>query len=297
MLLTYLRSLLAVVEEGSINSAARRLQVSQPALSRQMQALEQLVGGRLFERSPAGVRPTAAGHRLVKSARSVLAAADHAVAEARLLARGESGQLRIGCVLSAAQPYMAKALLALRASHPEFKTTLRDQTPGEQIAALRAGEFDLALIGQEGAVLCRDFYTRVLAKLPVLAAVPDDHPLARQTQISLRDLRGELFIGYPEDDMPGRNRWITGLCRKAGFRARFGPEADSLAQTFASVVAEPGVTLVPNYLRANPYPGVTLLPLKDKSVTWDLLVVWPPGRSSPALQALLDTLTTIAKAG
>ena len=66
MLLTYLRSLLAVVEEGSINSAARRLQVSQPALSRQMQALEQQVGGRLFERSPAGVRPTAAGHRLAR---------------------------------------------------------------------------------------------------------------------------------------------------------------------------------------------------------------------------------------
>ena len=296
MLLTYLRSLLAVTEEGSINRAAARLRISQPALSRQMQALEQLVGGRLFDRGPGGVKPTDAGYRLARSARGVLAAADGALAEARQLVRGQHRQIRIGSLMSAAQPFMSKALLAMRASHPEVKARLSDLSPGEMIAGLRAGELDVALTGQEGGVLGREFYTRRLARLPAMAALPESHPLAGRGRIPLRELRAETFIGCPDADMPGRNQWIRGLCRKAGFRPRFGPEGDSLAHVFSLIVGEPGVTLMPSYLRSYPYAGVRLLPLEDAGAGWDLLVVWHRGRPSPALTVLLGALASAAQA-
>src|SRR3954464_7356717 len=91
-----LRSFLAVIEEGSLHRAATRLNVSQSALSRQMQALEHEFGGKLLERSSTGVRPTSGGHALAAKMGTLLASYDSAKLEVRRLVRGESEQLRIG---------------------------------------------------------------------------------------------------------------------------------------------------------------------------------------------------------
>lgn len=286
-----------MVDEGSINRAARQLGVSQPSLTRQMQALEQLVGGRLFERSPAGIKLTDAGHVLARQAPAVLQAADRAMADTRRHARGQHDELRIGYVMSAAQPFVAPALQALRAKHPEVKAKLSELTPGEQIAGLRSGELDLGLIGQEGCSLARDFYTRRLAIFPTLAALPADHPLAEKQGLGLRELKHEIFIPAREDQMPGRNGWIAAQCRKAGFKPHFGPEGNSITHVYSLIVNEPGVTLVPGYLRLFPHPGLRLVELTDAGATWDLLVVWHRGKHSVALKFLLESLQAAAQVG
>jgi DNA-binding transcriptional LysR family regulator len=220
-MLPQLRSFLGVIEEGSLNRAATRLHMSQPALSRQMQALENEVGGRLLERSATGVRLTHAGHAFAERTRRLLADYDAAVAEARRLTRGQKEVLRIGYLASAAQRLLNPALATLRHVHPEVRIKLLDLSPGEQITALQRGEIDVAFIGQEGSTASRDFYTRKLATLPVLVLVPADHQLASRKEVRLAELDGERFIGSPEDQMPGRDRWITQLCRKAGgFQAK-----------------------------------------------------------------------------
>ena len=210
-----LRSFLAVVEDGSLNRAAARLRISQPALTRQMQALEQELGGRLLERTSSGARPTDAGYALAIAMEPILAQYEAALGRVRTLARGQSDQLRIGYLISMAQVYLNPALAEVRRAHPEVKVTLLDLSPGEQIAALRRGEIDVAVIGQEGDILGREFYTKKLANLPVLAVLPAGHPLAARPRIFLKALRGEPFISSPEADMPGRNRWIAQLCRAA----------------------------------------------------------------------------------
>src|SRR6266446_2074006 len=211
LVLIQLRAFLVALEEGSLNRAAIRLRMSQSALSRQMQALENEVGGALLERTTAGVRPTDAGHALAISLPRVLADYDTAMAEARRLARGQRDLIRVGYLGSAAQMFLDPALFALRHTHPEVKVKLLDLSPGEQIVALRKGEIDLALIGQEGALLSSEFYTRKLATLPVVAVMPADHPLASRKRISLKE-------SSPDEDLPGRDRWITQLCRRAGTR-------------------------------------------------------------------------------
>ena len=140
-----IRLFLVVLEEGSLRRAAERLHISQSAITRQLQLLEHDLGGRVLERTSAGVRPTNGGHALAEKAKTLLANYDSTLAEVRRLVRGESERLRIGYVASAVQEYLGSALAALRRTHPKVKVKMLDVTPAEQIIALRCGEIDLAL--------------------------------------------------------------------------------------------------------------------------------------------------------
>jgi DNA-binding transcriptional LysR family regulator len=209
-----LRAFLVALEEGSLNRAALRLRMSQSALSRQMQVLENEIGGALLERTAAGVRPTDAGYALATSLPRVLAEYDAAIEEARRLARGQRDLIRIGYLGSAAQMVLDPALSALRRTHPEVKVKLLDLSPGEQIAALRKGEIDLALIGQEGALLSSEFYIRKLTTLGVVAVMP----AKAQSPWSLPTSR---VFPWPV------SRWFHFLRPKpAGIFSSFGNEAE-----------------------------------------------------------------------
>ncbi|MGH8045820.1 MAG: LysR family transcriptional regulator [Chthoniobacterales bacterium] len=289
-MLSQLRVFLVALEEGSLNRAAARLRMSQSALSRQMQVLEHEIGGPLLERTTSGVRPTDVGHALAAAIPAVLANYDAAIAEARRLARGQRDLIRVGYLGSAAQLFLDPALASLRHSHPEVKVKLLDLSPGEQIAGLRKGELDLAITGQEGRFVASEFYTRKLATLPVVAAMPADHPLAKRKKIKLADLRNESFLGAPEVDVPGYDRWVVQLCRRAGFRPHFVPGGDSLSAAFSMINSDGSVALLPGYMQKNPASGVVCVELSDEKATWDFLIVWQRGKASVALRALLDAL-------
>lgn len=291
MNLDLLRSFFLVAELGSLSRAAERLRVSQSTLTRQMHALEQEIGGRLLERSSTGVAPTAAGNALLTSARPALASLEQALGEARRLVRGQSEKLRIGYLMSAAADYLNPALAALRRAHPEVKAKLLDLSPGEQIAALRRGEIDLAFLGNVGAELTREFYVRRIASLPVFAAVAEQHPLAERAAIPVAALRGELFVGALEADMPGHNRWIAQICRPAGFRPKFVGDSDSLTHGLAMVVSEGAVALVPEHATRARVPGVVFRPLQDSKARWDLMMAWQRGKVSGPVRAMLEHFT------
>ena len=290
MNLDLLRSFFAVAEHGSLNKAAERLRVSQSTLTRQIQALEHEIGGRLFERGTTGVALTASGHALAEGIRPVLDNYDAVINRVRALARGKSAQLRVGYLMSAAADFLQPALMVLRRLHPEVKVKLHDLSPGEQIAALRRGEIDVALIGHAGTFLAREFFVRSIAQLPLMAVLPETHPLAGAKSLQLSDLKREAFIGAPENDLPGYNRWITQLCRRAGFRPRFLLDAGSLTDGLAMVVMEGAVSLLPEYSKRASVPGVVFRPLRDANARWDLVVAWQRGKVAAPVRALVDAL-------
>ena len=290
-----LRSFLVVLEEGSLNRAATRLHVSQPSLTRRMQALEAEIGGPLLERQSSGVQATALGQAVLAGMGPVLEQYETVLADLRRHARGQRAELRIGYIGSAAHTYLNPALAALRREHPEAKVKLLDLTPGEQVAALNKGEIDLALIGQEGSALSRDFYTLKLATLGVCVVLPCDHPLAVRRELHPADLKGEVFIGAPEEAVPGRNRWVARICRKGGFRPRFVVEAHSIGESFSLVASEGAVMLLPDYFARTPPPGTVLLPLIDEAATWDLLLIWQRGRAPAVLKAMVDMMAQTAR--
>ncbi len=288
-----IRALLTVIEEGSVNRAAVRLRITQPALSRQIQALENEIGGKLLERETSGVKPTGLGHALVKAMQPLVESYDNTMADLRRQARGERSELRVGYLGSAAQSFLTPALATLRKSHPAARLKLHDLSPREQIAALRSGELDVALIGQEGLAAAKEFHSAKLCSLGVCAALADSDPLATKNSIALRDLKGRDFIGIDEAEMPGRNRWMTALCKPAGFKPRFIAIVDGLTNVLSHVVSESAVTLVPAYFAKSSHPGVAFVQIGDPKAQWDFIVLWQKGSSSAAARALVGALKQV----
>ncbi len=294
--LDLLRSFFAIIEHGSLNKAAERLRVSQSTLTRQMHSLENEIGGRLFERGTTGVALTASGHALADGVRPVLAQFDSVIADVRTRAHGKSTQLRVGYLPSAAADFLHPALKELRRAHPEVKVKLHDLSPGEQIKALRQGAIDIALIGNAGTFLSREFFVRRIASLPLMVALPETHPLAAQAVLRMADLKREPFIGAPESELPGHNRWLVQICKRAGFRPRFLLDAESLSEGLAAIVMEGAVSLQPEYTKRAAVPGVVFRPLRDATAKWDLMVAWQRGKTPPPVRVLVDALTaTVAR--
>jgi len=285
-----IRALLVVIEEGSVNRAAVRLRITQPALSRQMKSLENDVGGKLLERETSGVKPTGLGHAFIKGMRPVIETYDRTLADLRRQARGERSELRVGYLISAAQSVLTPALAMLRKTQPGLKLKLHDMSPREQLNGLLAGEIDVALIGQEGAVAAHDFHSATLTSLGICVAVSDSDPLASRRTVTLLELKGRGFIGVDDNQMPGRNRWMTSLCKSAGYKPRFLEVVDGITNVLSQVVSESAVTLLPGYFSELHYPSVTFVPVSDEKARWNFMVLWQKGRASAATRALLSAL-------
>jgi DNA-binding transcriptional LysR family regulator len=292
-MLEKLRLFLVVLEEGSLRRAAERLRISQSAITRQLQWLELDLGGRVLERTSAGVRPTSGGHALAARAKTLLADYDSAMAEVRRLVRGESERLRIGYIASAVQEYLGPALAALRRAYPKLKVKMLDQTPGEMITALRQGEIDLALTLHGADLLSRDFYARKLATVRSLVVLPVSHRLAVETQVFLSQLKGETFVRGSDEMVPGYNQRIVQFCRKhGGYRPRLVAVdgAAGLVESLALSANEDVISIQPAFISHLKIPNATMVPLADAGATWDLYIVWQRGKAGSPLRTLLNEL-------
>ncbi|WP_027935043.1 LysR family transcriptional regulator [Amycolatopsis thermoflava] len=141
MELRALRYFVTVADELHFGRAAERLHIAQPAVSRQIAALERELGVRLFDRSPRRVRLTEAGHRVLAAAREALAAADRV----RVAARERAGVMRIGTGAGQFTARLERGIDALREQAPGFDVVLVDLPLTARLNALRQGEIDLAL--------------------------------------------------------------------------------------------------------------------------------------------------------
>src|SRR5213083_529473 len=148
MELRHLRYFLAVGEALNFTKASARLRVAQPALSRQMQDLEEEIGVDLMKRSPRGVTLTAEGKLFLDEVRELLKRADESVEKVRALARGEYGELRVGYAPSPTVEILPPALAAFQKAVPRVKLLLHDLCSDELIGGLQNATLELAVMVQ-----------------------------------------------------------------------------------------------------------------------------------------------------
>jgi len=196
MELRHLRYFVAVGEEQHYGRAAQRLRVAQPALSRQIQDLEDEVGFKLFERLPRGVKLSAAGKLFLADARRILQQVSETAARAARVARGQSGTLRIGFTENASwHGVVPDSLRKFRQRQPDAELQLRPAGSVDQVDDIRSGRVDA------GFVFNLPTNDEELDQLPVAMqnvelAVPKGHPLSKRKRLRLRDLVDAPFVWF-----------------------------------------------------------------------------------------------------
>lgn len=288
MELRHLRYFVAVANERHFGRAAKALHMAQPPLSRQIRALEEEVGLRLFDRSKHKVELTAAGASLLEHSRSVFDAVDLALREARRADRGESGRLALGYVSSVAYAGLPELLRAFRARFPGVDMTLREAPPSAQIEALKNRHLDIGFL--RGPVDDDALVTRCVRKEALRAVVPSDHPLAKKSKITLAMLAREPFVFFQRQRGAAFYDLVIAMCRGAGFSPRVVAEAPHL-DIVSLVAAGFGVSVLTASLENLRREGAVFIPIVG-SPTTDLLVAWRRDDASPIVRELVSLIET-----
>ncbi len=238
--LRLLRYFVAVAETEHVGRAAEQLHVSQSPLSRQIRQLEEMLGVPLFERDGRRIRLTLAGKNLVAPARDLLGRADAFVRDARAITAGRA-RIAIGFVGTAlATGVLPAGIRKLRARHAGIEVVLRHASSDVQLALVRDGELDVALVGS--VTTTRELRATRVLEQPYRLAVARDSALAK-TPLTSRVLGAAAWIGIRAGER-SRARWFD-ACAAAGFEPRIAVEVDNYASALALVDAGMGVAAMP----------------------------------------------------
>jgi len=281
-----LRYFVAVAEELHFGRAAERVHVVQSAISQQIKLLEEEFGFALFERSRNRVTLTVPGEVFLPEARDILRRSEAALHRARASADGTVGRLAIGFVDNVLWSVLPPILRDFRVARPEVELTLRPMARSEQIEALRAGVIDIGILPSPAPT--HAMRTALLVGAPLVAAIPEHHPLADRGSISLTELADEPWVVFPPSMRSRILEIVASSCAAAGFVPIVAQEAEQLHTLLALVSAGLGVTLVPEWVaRARP-AGVSLVPVAEATPSYELLVAWQEEALNPAIDALRD---------
>jgi LysR family transcriptional regulator, benzoate and cis,cis-muconate-responsive activator of ben and cat genes len=289
MELRHLRYFVTVAEELNVSRASARLRISQPAVSRQLRDLEEELGVELFERNKSKLKLTGAGEAFLAHARDLLRRSNEAAKEMAAFRPQSKPTLTVGYIAPVLASTLTRALRTFGQKSPDIEVVLREMAPGEQIKALRDRQIDLALAGNPWPELANEFEVVELQQIHLEAVLPDNHLLALRKRIELAELSEETFIGFDEDQFPGRNDLICAACQEAGFTPRLRYRVESLSALLAKVATGAGVTLTPREVGQLPHPGAVLVPLKPPVPSVKSAAVFRKGEPKPAL---VDCMTS-----
>ncbi|GAA2440325.1 LysR family transcriptional regulator [Actinomadura vinacea] len=288
------RVLREVARLGSMTAAARALSYTQPAVSHHIARLEAEAGTPLVVRHGRGVRLTEAGRILVEHVEDVLARTEAAQERIAAIAGLRAGRVRVTAFPTAAAAFLPDALAALRDRAPDVVASLTEAEPPAALAALRAGDTDLALVfayphtpPDTGA----GFREIPLRRDPIRLAVPAAHPLAGAARLEPAELSEETWAAGCE-----RCRGhLLRACARAGFSPRIAYATDDHIAVQRLVARGLAITAMPALAFALHHePGVALPPcpaLGRRRIT----ALVPAGPLPPAVAALLDEIITVAR--
>ncbi|NUS95623.1 MAG: LysR family transcriptional regulator [Nocardia sp.] len=282
-----LRYFTAVAVEGNLTRAAERLYVSQPALTKQIKQLENLLGVQLFVRSRAGMTLTAAGEALAGRAASLLAGWDRAFQETRRAAAQADRVLRVGFLASAANEATPRIIAEFSRRWPGWRVDMRQASWADPTGGLATAEVDVALLrlpfpGQD------EFRVRELFAEPRWVALAAGHPLAERESIAFEDLLDEPFVAAPAATGAWRHYWL-GADERAGWTPRIGAVTDQPDEWLSAIANGYGVALAPqSSARFYARPGITYRPVTGVAPS-RVGVVWKPESDTrPVVREFVD---------
>ncbi|WP_263380476.1 LysR family transcriptional regulator [Granulicella paludicola] len=289
MELKHLRSFLAVAERLSFIRAAEHLHLSQPALSSQIQNLEEELRVTLFFRTRRVVRLTPEGEVFVEEARATLARAEQAIVRVQKASRGEVGHLRIAFVSSAALEIVPRIVSTVRRKLPQVSLEIRNMRTSVQLQGLRDGTVDIGFVRLP--LQHEDLNLRVINREPFAIVLPKSHPLAKRARVRLSDLRDELFVAYGRQWAPGFFDSIIRLCTDAGFSPNIVQETGEMFTAVALVAAGVGIAILPRAIVLAQRGDVVFKTLPLSLGVSEIAIATRKDRETPLLRSFLGIAT------
>ncbi|VZR94285.1 LysR family transcriptional regulator [Pseudomonas aeruginosa] len=292
MELRHLRYFIAVAEELHFGRAAERLGISQPPLSQQIQALEEEIGARLFERTNRRVELTDAGRLFLDESRQVLAQVDKAVLLARRAHLGELGELKIGFTSSASfTSTIPSSIHAFRKAYPDVHLDLQEMSSRQVLKALLEESLQVGVI--RPLALPDAVHWVELFREPLVAVLRADHPLAAGSEdgLAIAALAEEPFVFFPRSYGTGLYDQVIALTRQAGFSPRIAQEASEAMTIIGLVSAGLGVSILPASFRRTRVDGVVYRTLSDPEATTAVWLVRRQNEGSPLALSFIDLVT------
>ncbi|MES2055333.1 MAG: LysR family transcriptional regulator [Pseudomonadota bacterium] len=287
--LHHLRAFVAIAELRHFGRAAAWLNITQPALTKRIRAMEDLLGARLFERDRRGTMLTRFGELLLPDASRITVAADDLRARARRAVAGEWGRLDVGFGLSAIE--LAPRLVArYRTAHPDVTVSLNNFSSAEQIERLTSGTLDLGFLRlpPSGMLATRPLFMDRLA-----IARPFDMPFDRD----MVSLNRTGFVMLESDRGPGLSHQIAGWCHSIGFIPRVVQRADDIQTVLALVAGGVGYSILPYGAGKLMNDSVRLEPIDDPAASWTIGMAWRSDRQNPALRNFIAVVDKMGIAG
>ena len=288
--LRHLRYFVAVAQELHFGRAAEHLNITQPVLSDQIRRLETLLGVQLLHRTKRVVRLTEPGRIFLADAIQLLEQAEAAVSTVQQAANGTLGKLSIGYTGPALYTVLPEIVRTFRDRHPNIELMLHEMCTPEQEAALLADKIHVGFLHPpiNGPVQLQE----VLHE-PMVIALPENHPLANQSSVSLKALAHESFILFPRTVGPYLYSKILALCAEAGFSPKVVQEVTPQPTMIGLVAAGIGIAFVAASLQNIHRPGVVYRELQENAPSLRLAIAWKgegnfSGRESPVLQNFLQ---------
>lgn len=294
MELRHLRYFLAVAETENVRLASERLHVTQPAVSRQIQDLEEEIGVALFERLPRGLRLSRSGVAFREDVLQVMAAIGTATDRARRIANGELGTLRVGYVeVTGWEGIVPDAFHAFRDAAPKVRLEPAPLGTPEQLAAIAEGALDGGFVYQFGS-LPRGVVSLPLQEHGVLLAMPmrwrDRGPLR------LRKLAEAPFVFFHRATYPAYHDHLLTACAAAGLVPKIVQEGRNEAAVLSLVSAGIGVAIVNDRNRYRPPAQVEFAELPELRLRLPLSFAYREDQPNPALETMLACLRREAPA-
>lgn len=286
-----LRTFIAIADSGGVARAAARLNLSQPAASRQMQVLEAELGVLLFDRIGRSVRLTSDGEDLLRRSRLLVAEADGLRERARALRGGRTGTIAIGATPPMIEVVLSSFLPGFRQRHPGVEVRIVEDGGSGLVSRLERGEVQVAYV----PVGDGRFAGPLLYPIHVIAVVPRSHPLHGRGTLEIAELAGEPLLLLQRGF--GSRDWFDAACRAADVRPHVLIESGAPNALLGLAAAGYGIAILPSAVRPRD-AGVRAVPLVHRGASighWTMLARDPQRFLAPYAGTFLDELAAHAR--
>lgn len=286
-----LRYFSAVAQELNFRRAARRLNITQPALSRAIAQLEQEIGFKLLERTNRSVSLTAAGATFADGCNRVLSNLDATVHSALKVAHGGAGSLVVGYTDTAIVGILPDLIRSFLENAPDVHIRLIQVFTAQQRTMLGEGTLDVGIL--TGPVDDEDFGNIEVQVDRLVALVPKGNRLAARRKVTLPELASETFIQGDPEAWGIYNGLLFAECEKAGFQPDIVQTAPESRAILGLVACGLGVSVMPESLSRGVDERIRALPLAELDSRMRTYAVWPKALRNPAALRFVEHISKV----